>query len=154
MKTFTDAKGREWSIELNISVARRVKAATGVDFLAVWNGQLACLQQLEDPEKLCDGLFCICEAQAKAAGVTAEQFGEGLAGDVVARATTALLEELVGFTPNPRLRTALQRVLDAGSTAVDRRMTLLEERLDKALPAAIVLAATGQPSGDLPGSSA
>lgn len=154
MKTFTDAKGREWSIELSIAVADRVKEATGVDFLAVWKGQLACLEQLEDPVTLYRTLFCLCEAQAKERQLSAEQFGEGLAGDPVSAAVAALLKELVDFTPNPRLRTALQRVLDAGNTAVERRLTKLEEHLDRELPAAIERVVTGQQSGASPASSA
>jgi hypothetical protein len=43
--------------------------------------------------------------------VSDEQFGQAMAGDAIEHATRAVLEELVGFSPSPRDRATLGRVL-------------------------------------------
>ena len=50
-----------------------------------------------DPILLCDILWVLCEQQAKADGVTDEDFGSSLAGDSIETATRAFLDELVDF---------------------------------------------------------
>jgi glutamine amidotransferase PdxT len=153
MREFTDAHGRTWRIEMNVTSAKRVKALAGVDFLAIHRGELACVSQLQDVETLCDTLHALCEPQARAAGIGAEAFGEGLAGDVIDAASTALLEEIVVFTRNPRMRAAIERVLATARMAASIRMDQVEARLASAMEHVLAEAASGLPSGDARASS-
>jgi hypothetical protein len=111
MHTFTDSAGRPWSVVVNVSVVKRVKSMLGIDLLSIGDGDL--WQRLAtDPVCLVDTLFVICKPEAEAAGVTDEQFGAGLVGDVIDAATKALLEEIADFFPQARrglLRKAMQK---------------------------------------------
>jgi len=101
MRTFTDTAARVWTLALSVDAMKRVKALTGVDFRDAASGRL--LQELtNDPVLLCDVLYAVVKPEAEAKGVSDEEFGRGLAGDVIDQATTALLEELVDFFPLAR----------------------------------------------------
>lgn len=144
MRQFKDAKGREWSIEMSVTSARRAKGLAEVDFLRIADGHIEGLNPvMSDAALLCDALYALCKPQADALGVDAESFGEGMAGDAISDATSALLGELVAFTPNPRMRAALQRVLNAVETAQALRLDRMEKELGPALEAAISGATSG-----------
>ena len=101
MKTFTDSAGRTWTVTINVDAIKRVKGLAGVNLLDALDGKL--LEKLaSDPVLLCDILFALCKPQADAQGVTDEDFGRGMAGDVIDAATSAFLEELCGFFPKGR----------------------------------------------------
>jgi hypothetical protein len=53
-----------------------------------------------------------------------------MAGDAIEQATSVLLEELVSFSPNPRDRANLGRVLQATGRVMDKARDLVEKRLD------------------------
>ena len=110
MHTFQDNQGRKWDLAINVDAVKRVRDLTEVDLLTAIDGRL--LQRLsDDPVMLCDVLFAVCKPQADAAGVSDEQFGQGLAGDAIDAATVALLEELVGFFPQRR-RAVLTKAIE------------------------------------------
>ena len=129
MKTFTDAKERSWEIELNIRQMKRVRDTLGIDLVNVIqtnkDGTIATdtLDRVaNDPILLCDILWVLCEGQAKAAGVTDDDFGSSLAGDSIESAKRAFLDELFDFFPGARrmiLRKAvcLARKYEAESAA-------------------------------------
>ena len=101
MKEFQDSQNRRWEVRLNVAAVKRVRDLAGVDLLTAVDGKL--FEELAgDPVKLCDVLFAVVKPQADAAGVTDEQFAEGIAGDAIDAAVTAFLEELCGFFPRPR----------------------------------------------------
>jgi hypothetical protein len=53
-----------------------------------------------------------------------------MAGDAIEHATRALLEELVGFSPSPRDRANLQRVLETTWRVMDKARDLIEAQLN------------------------
>ena len=118
MKTFTDNKDRVWEVELNIRQMKRVRDTLGIDLVNVIqagrDGAVATdtLDRVaNDPILLVDILWVLCEGQAKAAGVTDDDFGSSLAGDSIADATRAFLDELVDFFPGAR-RLYLRKAVD------------------------------------------
>lgn len=140
MRTFKDRAGREWVVEINVGTVKRVRSLLAVNLLDAVGGQL--LETLAgDPEQLCNVIYAILKPQADAKGVTDQQFGESMAGDAIAAATDALLEELADFFPQPRrglLQNAIQKmktldalaVTEAGKLlASDRLETLLREKI-------------------------
>lgn len=144
MKHFKDGTGREWNVTLNVSVVKRIRDLAGVDLLDTEN----CVAQIADnPIALADTLYAACKPQADERKVSDEQFGELLAGDVIADASNALLEELADFFPTGR-RQILQRALGK-MRAAETRMTaaamakLESPEVDQAIDAAIAKALGG-----------
>ena len=109
MRQFTDTKERVWDVELNVRQMKRVRDVLGIDLVNVIqagkDGAVATdtLDRVaNDPILLVDILWVLCEGQAKAAGVTDDDFGSSLAGDSISDATRAFLDELVDFFPGAR----------------------------------------------------
>ena len=109
MRQFTDTKERVWDVELNVRQMKRVRDVLGIDLVNVIqagkDGAVATdtLDRVaNDSILLVDILWVLCEGQAKAAGVTDDDFGSSLAGDSIADATRAFLDELVDFFPGAR----------------------------------------------------
>ena len=119
MRTFKDTEGREWQIAVNVNTVKRVRASLDIDLLAIEDGKL--LERLHrDPVLLCDVLFVVCKPQVEQRSLTDEDFGAALAGDAIEHATVALLEDLVDFSPSPKDRANLKKVLDATWAVMDR----------------------------------
>ena len=98
MKTFVDNAGRTWTVQVNIGTVKRVRDLVKVNLLEVIEGKL--LEKLiSDPILLCDVIYCLCQSEAETRNVTDVDFGRSMAGDAIEYATTALLEELVDFSP-------------------------------------------------------
>jgi hypothetical protein len=109
MRTFKDNSGRTWTVELNVHQMKRIRARLGVDLvnvIALDAGGKVKVDLVDrianDPCLLVDILWVCVEEEAKAAGVTDEQFGRSLAGDSIETATAAFLDELVDFFPGAR----------------------------------------------------
>ncbi len=142
MKTFRDARGREWTVEVNVAALKRVKDSTGLD-----------LTRLVDPEsdvigKLTDDVFllfeCLCallKPQLDNQGISAEELGAGLDEDSTEKAATALFEAIIDFFREDKrmlLKRAFSKVKTAVETterqAVERAMQQIEtEEFDRAI---------------------
>jgi hypothetical protein len=98
MKTFKDALGREWSFHFTCGSLKRLAASVGFDLADMKNNkavELFC----GDYTHLLDILWALCKKTAGELGISEEQFGEGLRGDVLSEATEALEAELLDFFP-------------------------------------------------------
>ena len=129
MRSFKDNQGRQWSVEINVTAIKRVRGLTGEDLMQVIEGTLI-EKLIRDPVLLCDVVYAICKPEADARSISDEEFGKAMAGDAIEAATTAVLEELVGFCPSPRDRANLGRVLQATRKVMDRARDLVEKKLD------------------------
>ncbi|MFZ2873456.1 MAG: hypothetical protein WAZ94_03125 [Phycisphaerales bacterium] len=129
MRSFKDNQGRQWSVEINVTAIKRVRGLTGEDLMQVIEGTLI-EKLIRDPVLLCDVVYAICKPEADTRNISDEEFGKAMAGDAIEAATTALLEELVGFCPSPRDRANLGRVLQATRKVMDRARDLVEKKLD------------------------
>ena len=156
MKTFTDNAGRTWTIAINVDVLKRVRGLVDVNLLDILDGQL--IERLyRDPVLLCDVVYAVCKSEADARSVSDEDFGRSMAGDAIEQATKALLEELVLFSPSPRDRANLQRVLETTWRVMDKARDLVEARLatvDAEQIVAQALVTSGTSSGSAPASPA
>jgi hypothetical protein len=162
MQSFKDNQGRQWSVEINVTAIKRVRGLTGEDLMQVIEGTLI-EKLIRDPVLLCDVVYAICKPEADARNVSDEEFGKAMAGDAIEAATTAVLEELVGFCPSPRDRANLGRVLQATRKVMDRARDLVEKKLDsgeldrladRLLAEGSSEATAGSSSTSAPGSSA
>ena len=157
MKTFADATGRDWTIEVNVQTVKRVRGLLNVDLMDALGGDLI-ERLLGDPVLLCDVVYCLCKPQADDIGITDEDFGRAMRGDAIGSATEALLEELVDFFP-PEKRVLLKKALGKLERFQEAAIELAHKRLDDpALEARLRteldrLAVHGSSCGDLPESS-
>jgi len=136
MRQFTDTKERVWEVELNVRQMKRVRDILGIDLVNVIqagkDGAVATdtLDRVaNDPILLVDILWVLCEGQAKAAGVTDDDFGSSLAGDSIADATRAFLDELVDFFPGAR-RLFLKKAVDLARKYETENLEVLEKALN------------------------
>jgi hypothetical protein len=128
MKTFTDNLGRTWSITITVDTVKRVRSLLSVNLLDAAGGKL--LEQLAtDPVLLCDVIYVVVKPDADTKNITDVEFGRAMAGDAIASATSALLEELVDFFPTPK-RTPLRKALAKMKAFEMKALKLAEERLD------------------------
>jgi len=136
MRQFTDTKERVWEVELNVRQMKRVRDVLGIDLVNVIqagkDGAVATdtLDRVaNDPILLVDILWVLCEGQAKAAGVTDDDFGSSLAGDSISDATRAFLDELVDFFPGAR-RLFLKKAVDLARKYETENAEMLEKALN------------------------
>jgi hypothetical protein len=150
MKTFKDNAGRTWSVSVDVDAIRRVRTSlkvnlTSTDFASVLE------QLLSDPVLLCDVLYVICKPEADRQKISDEDFGRSMAGDAIEHATAAFLEELANFTPNPRDRARVQRVIRAMWELAEKTRDVAEWNLEAEIAKVMT---SGPTSGGSPGSSA
>lgn len=132
MQVFRDRMGRDWVLELNVAQVATVKALTGVDLWKAFDEQLKPLAELlGDLQKVCEVLFALVRRQAAERQITAEQFGEGLAGDSLQGAAEALAQELIDFFPDRARRENLRRVVQKQRQADQ----LMQERIARTIEA-------------------
>lgn len=110
MATFKDAKDRAWTVAISIATVRRVRDRLDIDLLSKHLPDLL-EKVVGDPVHLCDVLFVCVEDEAQAAGITDEEFGRSMAGDALEGGALAFMEALRDFTPNPRDRARVGKVL-------------------------------------------
>jgi len=149
MKTFKDNAGRTWSVSVDVDAIRRVRTAlkvnlTSTDFAAVLE------QLLSDPVLLCDVLYVIVKPEADRQKVSDEDFGRSMAGDAIEHATAAFLEELANFTPNPRDRARVKRVLQAMWGLAEKTRDVADRNLESEIAKVMT---SGPTSGGSPVSS-
>ena len=127
MKTFKDNAGRTWTITVNVDAVKRVRDLLGEDLLDVKQ----VLQRLMiDPILLCDVIYCVCKPQADAENISDVDFAQAMAGDSIAQAKTALVEELVNFSPDPRDRENLGAAIEKINAMTDRAREMIKTRLN------------------------
>jgi len=153
MKTFKDNAGRTWTITVNVDAIKRVRDLLDEDLLDVKQ----VLQRLMiDPILLCDVIYCVCKPQADVEKISDVDFAQAMGGDAIAQAKTALVEELVNFSPDPRDRENLGIAIGKFNAMTDRAREMIKTRLDsprlsEEIEAA--LSAVGSSFGNSPESS-
>lgn len=169
MIEFRDDEGRPWRLALTIAAAMRVRDTVRIDVDIVdTNGEptgkresipfdLADVKGIGKTFEVLRGqfvtvgevLYAILCAQVSEKGLTKEQFLDGLRGDSLDAARTALESELADFFPN-RLR-RMVRMIGAKMDEVSAEMM---DRAEAQMQAASVAELSGMPSGKRPESSA
>lgn len=128
MHQFTDRSGRRWLVQIDVSTIKRVRSLTGVNLLDIVNGEL--IERLcNDPLLLADVLFAVVQPQAATQGISDEAFGQGLAGNAIAEATTALLSGLVDFFPEPKSR-LIGKAASKYQQVQNRALAMIEAQID------------------------
>lgn len=166
MAKFKDDTGVDWVVDLNVTEVKRVRELAGVDLLDIDGGKVF-QNVLTDPMYLASTMFVLCESQCAERGMSADDFGRIMKGDVWDRAAEALIQAIVDFSRNPKARAALglvaakYRELEAraGDVAIERITSpemekAMAEGIDKVRRELDLVLGSGPTSGDSPGSSA
>ncbi len=124
---FTDTREREWRLELNYALAKRLRDITGLDFVNYHDGQ-ALLAIHESDEKLVQVLWLLCQERAIELGVDEEDFGRGLGGEALEAAITALEEALVNFS-RPAKRQAIEAIREKAHELVTAQQKLATSKI-------------------------
>lgn len=129
MTAFTDAQGRSWQLELNVTTIKRVRALAGVDLLSIFTGSL--LEQIySDPVILCDILYAMVKPEADSRDVSDEDFGRALRGEAIDRGTASLLEEVANFSRSPKEQAILRAVLRKINQRIEAVQVLQMSRIE------------------------
>jgi len=152
MATFADTAGREWVIDIDVNALRRVRKRLDLKLMDVIGGET--LDRLaDDPVLLVDMLYVLCQEQAERDGVSDEEFGRALRGDVLDAAVGAFLEALTDFCPS-RKRDLLRRLIAKGGEAESRILAKAEAMLASGkIDQLVNESLSPRPSPDSPASS-
>jgi len=127
MRTFQDSAGRTWTIAVTVDAVKRVRDLLKEDLLDI---ERVFPRLLADPILLCDVVYCVCKPQADAERITDVDFARAMAGDVIAHAKAALVEELVDFFPEPSRRETLRLAIRKYDELAERTKELIKARLN------------------------
>lgn len=137
MQSFIDNSGRRWLLEITVSAVKRVRAlCDGLDILNVisfddkGNPETTVLEKIaNDPVLLVDVLYAVCKPEADAQGVSDEDFGKAMVGDIIEDATNKLLDAIVDFFPEAK-RKLCQKALGAARRFAAQNTKTLINLLD------------------------
>jgi hypothetical protein len=115
MAVFKDTNGKQWQVVITVGSVKRVKEALGINLCGLVEDQCRPLGELlADLARLVDVLFVLCQAEAKAVGLSELAFAEALLGDALSDAVDAFVQALEDFFPRPETRKALRRLVEIG----------------------------------------
>lgn len=154
MGTFKDSKGQDWSVEINVEAAKRMRAA-GLDLADLFGQDTKLLNRLgSDDLFFADVLWSIVQPQASSLQIDQKAFNERLDGTAMESASKQVLEGITSFSRSPHRRALMQNVMakttqleEVACNAAIARMNAPE------LIERVRAAASGGPSTRLPGSS-
>jgi len=133
VKTFSDSASRQWTIQLTIDSAKRVRDLMGVNLLEPEAGEPPLITRLGTDEiLLCDVLYCLIKPQADALNISSEQFGQALGGEVILAAQNAFYDELVDFfqkrgrTDRARAVATQQKMINLAVAHSEKRISSLD----------------------------
>ena len=131
MRTFKDNADRTWTVAVNVTAVKRVRALLDIDLYAVINDGIKGLAAIvSDPVKLADVLYVLCQEEADKRQVSDEDFGRSLAGDAIFRAADAFVEAVIDFFPDARARATLTKVVEKGRVVRERLLDHAEQVVD------------------------
>jgi hypothetical protein len=128
MRTFQDNAGRTWTVVVTVDSIKRVRDLLGEDLLDIEH----ILPRLQaDPILLCDIVYSICKPQADAEKISDVDFARAMAGDSIAHAKAALIEELINFFPDQKVKEVIRLAIERGDYLSQQLAELAKKRLQK-----------------------
>lgn len=148
MHSFTDARGREWRYRITVAEAEEIEQVCGLDLAKVEDLQRIFAEH--KPFWQITGILLHEQIAAAGLSIDDRDFKGAFDGDVLEAATTALIEELLFFSPSlrPLMKKLLPAVRRRLTAKVDRMVQQidagdLDDRIDPSAPSS---AATGSPA--------
>ncbi|MBU63432.1 MAG: hypothetical protein CMI26_13125 [Opitutae bacterium] len=126
---FKDSKGNIWTLAINIGHYLAMKSKLGIDITESFNSDdnwMTKLASHDNIEILLSMIDIILDSERESRGMTLDQMYEGFDGEVVAEATSALIEGIVLFLPAHK-RKALRLIVDSVNVGMERAILLIEK---------------------------
>jgi hypothetical protein len=126
---FKDSKGLIWTININIGHYLAMKSKLGIDISESFNSEENWMSRLashEGIEILLGMIDILLESERQSRDMTLDQMYEGMNGDVVAEATSALIEAIVLFSPAHKQK-ALRLIVDSVNVGMERAVMMVEK---------------------------
>lgn len=155
-KTFTDALGRSWTVDLSVGAARRMKDIAGASLDDLVPPQppegkhldkkvmTPLVTFLSNPFKVFDAFYALVKPQADALGLTKEQVEEGITPyqtekegvkitvDAVELMAMAVLKAIHDFFRwDPARQATLRQIAKVGQQAMDAAARKIDSALNK-----------------------
>lgn len=134
MKCFKDDNDQQWDVIIDWDMQEKLFERHQVNVLQLDQKEGEALVALLDaPAKLTKVLFCICEAQATARGVSESDFRNSIKSDGLTRALDAFVQEAASFFPTARLKPFLKfwaatlRVGQLVETQAEKQLALMPD---------------------------
>lgn len=134
MKCFKDDNGQQWDLKIDWDMQEKLFERHQVDILQLDQKEGEALVALLDaPAKLTRILFCICEYQATARGVSESDFRNAIKSDGLTRAVDAFAQEAASFFSTTRQKQFLKfwaatlRVGQLVETQAEKQLALMPE---------------------------
>jgi hypothetical protein len=124
---YTDKFGRDWRLEFTYGNAKRIKSELKLDFVNAHNGK-ALEAITSDDDLLCTVLWMLCEEQATEAGVSNQQWADGIDGDTMGKAIVAVEIAVLNFTP-PARRPVMKTILDRAAEVAKKSSDLVQQKI-------------------------
>lgn len=143
MAKFTDSKGDQWDVSLNVGVLE--KLATDADFdldTLAEKPEAASAVLFKSPRKMAQILWVLCEVQAESRGIDPSAFGFRLDRPTLDRGTEAFLEAFVRFYPRSSAGAAIAGRLPEILKKMDAE---IEARVKEHIDGTFSATATGSP---------
>ena len=134
MRSFIDAEGRDWTLDLNISSARPLsefckKSDPAVNLFDA----TSFLAAVGDIIYAVDCLAVLTAEQRDRRGMTPADFGRALKGKTAYEAQRALTEEYADFFPDPATAGIIRRSLNRLNESSKREEEVVEKALELAI---------------------
>lgn len=126
---FKDSKGQIWTLNINIGHYLAMKSKLGIDISESFNSEENWMSRLashEGIEILLGMIDILLESERQSRDMTLDQMYEGMNGDVVAEATSALIEAIVLFSPAHKQK-ALRLIVDSVNVGMERAVMMVEK---------------------------
>ena len=115
MAEFIDNKVRKWQVAIDAPTILMLRKEADPDFMLGDTAESNTYKRLEaDPVLLCRVVFLLCQKQLTERDVSEEDFYKEVIGNAIEKATKAILEAILDFTPRQTTRDVLRT-----SAAVD-----------------------------------
>ena len=136
MHTFKDRTGRDWPLEIHNTAIVRCRTLLKEDLPNLVDGDFDKLYTLlaEDTDNVIrfgSILYVLCQDQADKLGMTSEDFGRLLYGDVLDQAAEAFTAELFDFFRDPRRRAGMKKVMAAAKEVQAKVLSQAQTMLDQ-----------------------
>lgn len=143
-KTFADAMGRQWTVDITLQNDDALEAVTGVSLVNLIpsgsakskkdaTGGMGQLDDfLADPYKRLNSFCALVDPQMKAAGLTIKDIKAGMDGETEEKMTNAILMAVHDFFRwDPARQAIIRRVLNLGREIMNKASAKMETEMAK-----------------------
>jgi len=126
---FTDAKNREWTIDIDpVNVGEVAAELDGLSLYTILDNGMKPLQELLDNQPVfLNAVYILCREQCRAKSIDEREFLRGLKGDAMDAMCDAFYQALADFFPKKK-RELLKNLMSEAKTLADPLISKASEK--------------------------